>query len=541
MDAVFEITDTQDPGTKQGTAVLLNTERGLFLTAGHFVLNANSVRLKRGGDEYSFTVVAQGNNSANVLQDWAILRASEGEWAGMMPSQEARVAYYVGDPTFLRNASILTSGTTVSFPAAIRWRAQAQSLPCDTNSVLLLEVPQYDKGNSGAPVYLKDEIKEGVVAIASRFQNSADRLSTTERELVRTFYSLQRKSQSVHTQDDAPFSETTIRTLLKDKVFVKVLPVKCVIDQLISNNLLDVVVGDLQDNIVISFSRSLEYIKSDAPKEKRMERHSQVLNMLESRQFDWIQILYLWKDYYQSYGIRQDRWSMPISAKLTEATARASVDGVQYSFLTDVASIDFTRGAMGIEAMQRWVAQRQQRVAGPGSPANSLIVASFASEQAKSANLTEALNNTDVIALPISPDMALGLGAEWAASLREPSYLASLSQENRALELDLATTLLLQGGKTQLQFQDLLDVDTLFTGIQSSMEVGKIIQPGGTLSGMSGLILEESFRKHWFAMGGKPVFSVDGVLASDLVPLGTLNDDPRELLTSRDDIWLPPT
>lgn len=229
-DSIFDIVD--DSGTKFGTAVLIDTQQGLFLTALHF-LGSSKLKLKRDNQEWKFTRVMSGQNSANLYEDWAIITI--GTDAALY--EGIHLIYDMPSPEALRKSAVYNSAQSVGNVGSVKWNETVQDgMACTGSGVSLLRLSDYDKGDSGSPIFSSDEC--GVVGLTSRFILAENATDAQEKEVVELF---EKFSENLPEADEKRISDqaslegkiVVVRELLKNEMYVKMVPTKCVLDEVV--------------------------------------------------------------------------------------------------------------------------------------------------------------------------------------------------------------------------------------------------------------------------------------------------------------------
>ncbi|WP_197486921.1 hypothetical protein, partial [Rhizobium bangladeshense] len=231
-ESVYSIVNGND--SAEGMATLINAERGIFLTASHVVSNANTMFIRRGNIKVKFKVLLRGNNIARAVEDWALIQADPNDWKPYNIRQPLNLIYDLPNAADLTNGVILSAPNKSSNFAASQWaEGQDGVQPCTVDSVILAQTAKYDKGFSGAAVYVR-AAKRGVFAITSRFQTDG---TPADSETIQLFAKVSKAIQEER-GDDSPIDFDVLRDLLKDHIFVKMVPVKCIIDQIIAQDTL---------------------------------------------------------------------------------------------------------------------------------------------------------------------------------------------------------------------------------------------------------------------------------------------------------------
>lgn len=468
-EAVYKIVSSEDPNTSYGVAVLLSEERGVFVTAGHLVIDASKMRLARGEVTVPFSVTLQGNNVDKTIDDWAVLRAEGDAWEEARPLLDAEVAYTYPTYVDLHDTTILTARGAASFPSAVQWELQSNSDPCSVQSPILVEASQYDKGDSGSPVFMTNEGRSTVVAITSRFRATTDDMSDAERELVELFYRSSQPTASQTTADEA-LDDNTLRTLLKDKVLVKLVPTKCIIDAIV-DQFQDAIFFDVKSNdFAVKFAMHLNLIRSnnfETPSEeikKQTKRTYEFVNMLKTRNFEWMEVIRLWKAFFDSLGnvrVTNALQPMLLYDGLTSASERAQIGGIASAFF--LRSNNASQERAELESLQKWASIRKASVQGDTPMLRSFLAANSAWQGAD----RRPLSTSRVVPLRQIADYArISLGKDLALALSDSHVTGDVSAETRAAGLELATSLLVTPRDNEYAPGRLQDTREALDGLQ---------------------------------------------------------------------------
>jgi hypothetical protein len=249
--AVFDVI-ASPKGEKVGTAFLVDSDLGLFVTAYHVLTTAatptgqQDLLLKNGNFEFNFDLVASGNDSALLYNDWAILRAKVKDPSlGVRPLPALHLLYDWPGASAVTGSRVFASTGALRQVEGVEWRTDDQpARACDATNIVMLEVNSYDRGFSGAPIYVEKQC--GVAGLASRFSLPKDVDDPTRKDLIKAFWAYTRRidpEKSLVLDAEAKPAEDNfriLRELIKDKTFVKVVPSRCVIDQVILQSYADV-------------------------------------------------------------------------------------------------------------------------------------------------------------------------------------------------------------------------------------------------------------------------------------------------------------
>ncbi|HEV2505451.1 MAG TPA: hypothetical protein VGV39_20410 [Mesorhizobium sp.] len=296
--SVFDIVNQN--GEKSGTAVLIDADKGLFLTALH-LLGSSTLRLKQGNNQWPFRKVLAGNNSANLYDDWAIITTGQSAF----PVRGIPLIYDLPPPESLRLSAVYDSMSSVGGVDSIKWNDTIQNgSACTGKGVTFLRLNDYDRGDSGSPIFSPNEC--GVIGLSSRFILPDDATTAQQKEVVEAF---EQFSQNVPQQDrDAiaasPSLEgkaSVVRELLKNELYVKIVPAKCVIDnvvqKLIEKNPTSNV-SVIEDSVRADIRQIIDFLPSVDPSSARSV--SDFANLVYSQDWRWPEILGLWSKYYKA-------------------------------------------------------------------------------------------------------------------------------------------------------------------------------------------------------------------------------------------------
>lgn len=295
-DSVFDIVD--DKRVKAGTAVLVDAQQGLFLTAFH-LLGSPKLRLQRDNQEWAFTKVMGGRNSANLYEDWAIITIGEAK----LPLYEGiHLIYDMPSSESLRKSGVFNSAQSVGNVGSVRWNDTIQDgMACLGRGVTFMRLNDYDKGDSGSPLFSPDEC--GIVGLTSRFILEEDASDVQQKEVVQLF---QEFSEGLSREDRARLSiqtslegrKTVVREILKNEMYVKIVPAKCVLDGVIDETFfrdnrkgIDILNGAVRAEI----KRTLDFIPSiDLNSASTISRFARQVYKQSLR---WPEIVYMWNKY----------------------------------------------------------------------------------------------------------------------------------------------------------------------------------------------------------------------------------------------------
>ena len=229
-DSVFDIVN--DKGSKSGTAVLISQNEGLFLTALH-LLGSSKLRLKRDGKEWPFTKILSGRNSTKIYDDWAIIST------GTEPLlyEGIHLIYDMPSTESLRKSAVYNSAHSVGNVTSLKWNdTLLDGKVCSGDSVTVMRFSDYDRGDSGSPIFSPDEC--GVIGLSSRFMVSSEAGDAEQKEVYRLF---EKFSENVRVEDKDKVDNAStlegkisvVREILKEQIYIKIVPSKCILDAVV--------------------------------------------------------------------------------------------------------------------------------------------------------------------------------------------------------------------------------------------------------------------------------------------------------------------
>ncbi|RXT52411.1 hypothetical protein B6S44_16660 [Bosea sp. Tri-44] len=245
--AVFDVVE-KPADQKVGTAFVIDADQALFATAYHVLAlesgptAGRKLVLKRGNFEADFERVVSGNNAGLLHEDWAILKARLKEPSlGLHPYPAMHVAYDRPTGTELVGSNVFVTSGAIRQIVGAEWSGADDPVKaCDATNVVMLEIPSYDRGFSGSPVFGEQQC--GILGLSSRFILPANASSPGLKEAVRAF---QQYTKRVDAAAGAKLdldkltleqNHTLLRELVKDKVLVKVVPSRCIVDGVVSES-----------------------------------------------------------------------------------------------------------------------------------------------------------------------------------------------------------------------------------------------------------------------------------------------------------------
>ena len=369
-DAVYELVSSTNTAEVQGRAVLLDDTNGIFLTAGHLAIDSTKTVLKRNNVLLKFKVVLQGNDVLNVIDDWSVLRAVDENWSESLPLPTMNPVYEFPASTEIKDVAVLAGDRRVIFPSTAELQSQNFSTSCTPASAGLVELTRYDHGDSGSPLYLSSERRSGIIAITSRFQNEYDDLSNDEKAIVRAYYQYLEASRA---GKEKP-GDQVLRRMVRDKVLVKFVPTKCIIDSLIMNMGSEFTYGQ-DDRLLSRFSTLAGKMKRGIGSDEDQARMSDLLSVIVKTNLSWLQMLQLWKVYFEIYGSANfgDPAALSLLFALEDAGRRSQLSGLYQAFAqrikidsqgkTQGGSESNSRRAALYQGIGRWAEARAAHVA----------------------------------------------------------------------------------------------------------------------------------------------------------------------------------
>ncbi|ESZ78668.1 hypothetical protein [Mesorhizobium sp. L103C105A0] len=301
--AVFDVLDEAHNGLRVGTATLVDGRNAIFLTALHLV-GYKSLVLSRKEKKYHFDVIASGPNPTQVIDDWAVLQARENDTPVTFDDSDAlNLLYDTPTPDSIAQSTVLTSSSSTSDVVSTKWSNPPDfGAECSIGNLTLTKVDKYDKGNSGSPYYSRDTCH--VFALSSRFELPQDLAKADEKAVAALFFKYQQQLGGSGNEPPidvaAPLDQqlSIIRTWLKNELFVKVVPMQCIINGVIRSSVQD-------RNGVISMlakrhNNDLDEIEELLHKTNMEDsddlRRLQV-NIIRA-DINWSSLLLLWNDWY---------------------------------------------------------------------------------------------------------------------------------------------------------------------------------------------------------------------------------------------------
>lgn len=427
---VFRLVDENDAETTQGSAVLVHSTKGIFLTAKHVVMHPDAIRIVVDDNRIKFRVIASGDNIDSPADDWAILMVDDSAWGTLSPA-ESNIVYDPSD--FVGNTRLITTRNLTTIPNYGSHENIRSILDeCDENSVLLVEVNGYDKGDSGSPLFFKNSEGEGVIATTSGWAPNGKNAG-----LVKFFLQL----KDGNDQEIIPnLTESEARKIIKDKLVLKVVPTKCVIDSIVNK------IGDYneifsnpneQTEKFIGFIDGIKTATFDAGFQKKLAIYADRLRTTEQ---SWIDYILIWEKFYSESSSHIER---KVQYDFTMMTL-ASISQARL-FLPPVA-IKFNKLFQNDPA-QRWSASRLEKVKNTGL--SSPVLQDLVEENAhlgfsQFGNLI-AFQSRERTRFNISPDAKIEVGATLVDLLNDKAFVAGASRETLSVYTDLAATYLSEG------------------------------------------------------------------------------------------------
>lgn len=313
------VTETDE---EEGVATLLNDKSGLFITASHVVLNPKDLRIRVGDKLFDFSVVLRGSNILRTVEDWALIQITDQNWIDQLPLPSQRLVYDLPGSAEMRDSSIITSDKSSGAIVANEIPVDLDgSIACDTDSIILAQTSHYDKGNSGAPVYIASDSKKGVFAITSRF--AADTAEDNS-ETIQLFAKLSKQIEDGK-PDEGPINVQVLRDLLKNSIYIKLLPIKCIVDEIDSHKELKSKLFSMDiDQSTQDVLQYIPSIKTPGLEDKvRNRKLINTLNAINGAGFDLISMLRVIDKFASSYEPMKNE-ELFISLPLYDGIARAS-------------------------------------------------------------------------------------------------------------------------------------------------------------------------------------------------------------------------
>ncbi len=267
-----------------------------------------------------------GSNSASLYEDWAII--TTGKEAGLY--EGINLIYDLPSPESLRNAAVYNSAHSVGNVGSVKWNESIEDgKACAGSGVTMMRFNDYDKGDSGSPVFSPDEC--GIVGLSSRFTLSDNATDAQEKEVVELFEKL---SENLPAEDRSKIDKettlegktTVVRELLKSEIYVKVVPTKCVVDAVVKESFVKKnqrAREALQASVRSEVKGIFDYLPTIDP--DSVSSISRFANMVFKQSLRWPEIIELWNRYYQGKMDRTLR-SGTLSLSLRAAIHDASKD-----------------------------------------------------------------------------------------------------------------------------------------------------------------------------------------------------------------------
>jgi hypothetical protein len=336
---VYDIVDEKNEKERLGTAFLVDAKRALFLTARHN-LNSSTLRIKRKNfPSYKFKKIASGSNTHLVTEDWALLQAAVANpEVGLYPLPDAQLIYNRPSGTKLTQSVVLGSSNFTLQVGAVKWAEEEIAFGvCRDADVALMEVSSYDKGYSGAPVYSPNMC--GVLGVTSRFAVPEEVDDKTRARLIKYFWKYSDKSNPAE-GDDISKQYDLIRELLKDKMYVKIVPSSCIVDRLIDlvwrdrdakSDASKLIRGALRPDASIVVSKMDDFDKASTE-----QVVTQLADRLPSINWHWVDFLQLSDRFYR--GVFVSGWSLELNnfslmrGAMEKVAERKSYRGIGDSF-----------------------------------------------------------------------------------------------------------------------------------------------------------------------------------------------------------------
>lgn len=432
-------------GEGAGIATLVSARQGIFVTASHVVANVNSLKVKTRANTYSFTVLLRGNNIQRTTEDWAIIQVTDDNWKDELPLPDLDLVYDLPNAAEFAQAVLLTrAGSFAGFSAGRIGEDHDSGKLCGLDSVILVETSRYDKGFSGAPVFLPGESKRGVFAITSRFETTFDNPDNSE--TVQLFAKISRQIENEEGRHGLPIE--VLRDLIKDKIFVKALPIKCIFDQILLRDEQKQKLNSMDDGQdvgeVISYIDSVAAIDTDI--QVRRTKVIYTVNIITRSNFSIVGIVRLLGSYFYHFGdfSQQDiATSMPLFMGIITASQKANAEALPQSYLDAyIAAANIAPAPPGSTEFD--VQPTSSSADGAGGVVESFV--SGNDQWIYDPDLERI--QFDVSSLPPSTlpqEQEISLGSEFSAYLTDDELRNKMSDETRYIITAAATAYLARG------------------------------------------------------------------------------------------------
>ncbi|MQV32042.1 hypothetical protein GHK47_02765 [Sinorhizobium meliloti] len=470
-------------GEDVGIATLVSAKQGIFVTASHVVSNVSSLKIKRGNRTFSFAVLLRGNNIQRATEDWAIVQITDGTWKDELPLPDLDLVYDLPNAAEFQQAVLLTRGGSFSGLSAGRIGENHDSGQlCSLDSVILVETSRYDKGFSGAPVFLSMPGKIGVFAITSRFETTFD--NPDNAETVQLFARISKKIES-NEGAGKEIDINVLRDVIKDKIFVKILPIKCIFDQILLQEEMKQRINTMDDGQDVQDVVSSIRLVANAVSDVRVRREKVVftVNMITQSNFSIVGIVKILGSYFQYFGgfNPQDiSTSMPLFLGIVEASQKAAAEALPQSYLDAyITASNIPPEAPGPEEFR-------VQPTGLSAPGAGNIVETFVSgnDQWLYDAALERIQ-FDVSSLPPSTlpkDQEISLGSEFSVYLTNDELRSQMSGETRSILTAAATAYLARGLNGAELWKDsgggLLRKEAVWNAMAN---LGTVLQHGGVV------------------------------------------------------------
>ncbi|WP_457811339.1 hypothetical protein [Sinorhizobium meliloti] len=476
-------------GQDTGIATLVSAKQGVFLTASHVVANVSSLKIKRGNKTYSFEVLLRGNNIQRATEDWAIIQVTDDTWKDELPLPDLDLVYDLPNAPEFQQAVLLTRGGSFSGLSAGKIGENHDSGQlCSLDSVILVETSRYDKGFSGAPVYLSMQGKTGVFAITSRFETTFD--DPDNAETVQLFARISKQIEENEGGLGQPIDINVLRDIIKDKIFVKILPVKCVFDQILLQEERKEKINSMDDGQDVQDVVSSINIVASTIGDVRVRREKVVftVNLITQSSFSIVGIVKILGSYFQHFGgfSPQDiSTSMPLFLGIVQASQKAAAEALPQSYL------DAYLAASNIPPEAPGPGEFRVQPSSLSAPGAGNIVETFVSgnDQWLYDAALERIQ-FDVSSLPPSTlpkDQEISLGSEFSAYLADDELRNQMSDETRSILTAAATSYLARGLNGAGLWADSGGGRLRKEAVWNAMaNLGRVLQHGGVVVGGDG-------------------------------------------------------
>lgn len=442
--SVFTI--VTESGEGAGIATLVSAKQGIFVTASHVVASVNSRKIKSGDKTFPLRVLLRGNNIQRATEDWAIIQVTDENWKDELPLPDLDLVYDLPNAAEFPQAVLLTrAGGFAGFSAGRIGEDHDSGKLCGLESVILVETSRYDKGFSGAPAFLPVEGKTGVFAITSRFETTFDNPDNTE--TVQLFARISKQIEN-NEANGQPIDINVLRDLIKDKVFVKILPIKCIFDQILLLEEQKQKMNPMDDGQDVA--EAISYIDSvavnDADIQVRRKKVVYTVNIITRSNFSIVGIVKILGSFFSHFGefSQQDiATSMPLFMGIVTASQKANAQALPQSYLDAyVAAANIPPALPGPSEFD------VQPTSSPADGAGRIIESFVNSNDQWIYDPDLERIQFDVSSLPPSTlpqEQEISLGSEFSAYLTDDKLRNEMSDATRDIIIAAATAYLARG------------------------------------------------------------------------------------------------